>query len=99
MDDNINLNMTEIINKEKYNKNPLFGSVFSKFNKPFIVSKPNLFENANIKTKYSPVLDFKTNSTIALDSEDESSNYICVDKYTNMVLESKQTLLVIFQII
>lgn len=97
MDNNLNQNMTEITSNSKQNFNKLFGSVYSKFNKPFIVSKLDLFNHNEIKSKYSAVIDIKTNQTIKF-NVDEEDNYFCVDKYTNMVLESNLTLLVIFQI-
>lgn len=92
MDDDMNLNMTEITGNLT---STLFGTVYSKFNKPFIVSKPSLFDQSEIKNKYTTVINVNTTKPLSLHSSDED-NYICVDKYTNMVLESKQTLLVKF---
>lgn len=63
-------------------------TLYDKFSKPWVVSKMDLFKNKNI-TKYYPNVNFTNLNTFPM-----NDNYICIDKYSDMVLRFNITLMV-----
>lgn len=87
MNTDISLNLNEPVIPDLIEKEPQVGTVYQKLNKPYLVSKISLLENMDTSI-YLPV-----NLTQGIKDMD-TFNFICVDKYSDMVLESNFTMMV-----
>jgi hypothetical protein len=86
---NLKLNLIENSHRHSYlDYESEVATVYDKFSKPWIISKMDLFNNKNI-TKYYPNVNFTNLNNFPM-----NDNYICVDKYSDMVLKFNITLMV-----
>jgi hypothetical protein len=87
----LNLHENKIIEDSILKKHPQVGSIYEKFNKPYVITPFNVLKNQTFLKSFHQI------NISGLDQSDErfSPSYICLDPFSDLVLESSITLMVI----
>jgi hypothetical protein len=87
----LNLQENKINEESLLKKHPQVGSIYGKFNKPYVITPFNVLKNQTFLKSFHEI----NLSGLSQSDERLSPSYICLDPFTDMVLESSITLLVL----